>query len=341
MNRFSYQRASSVDDTVAALAGVAGARIIAGGSNLIDLIKSRVETPDALIDISRIAALDTITEIEDGGLRIGAMVTNAAVADDSRVKERYPLLAHAILAGATPQLRNAATMGGNLNQRTRCYYFTDAATPCNKREPGSGCPAIGGINRIHAILGASDHCIATHPSDMCVGLAALDATVQVTGPDGDRTIALADYHRLPGDTPQYDTTLKPGEMVTSVELPGTAAAFAPHFTYLKLRDRLSYAFALVSVAAALKLEDGVVRDARIALGGVAHKPWRRAEAEALLIGQSPGENSFARAADALLAGAIGHTHNAFKIELARRAIVRGLSQAQAGTPQSSIDKRIA
>jgi xanthine dehydrogenase YagS FAD-binding subunit len=341
MNRFSYERASSVDGAIVSLAGNPRAQIIAGGSNLIDLIKYNVEKPECLIDITRIEGLSDISETADGGLRVGAMVTNAALAIDSRVIKRFPLLASALLAGATPQLRNAATTGGNLNQRTRCYYFYDTATPCNKREPGTGCPAIKGLNRIHAILGTSEHCIATHPSDMCVALAALGAIVHVTGPNGDRAIPISAYHRLPGETPQFDSTLEHGEVVTSVELPGASQVFASHFTYLKLRDRLSYAFALVSVAAAIDLDGGIVRQARIALGGVAHKPWRREEAEALLIGKPAGAATFALAADALLAGARGFEHNLFKIELTRRAIIRGLTQAAAGTPQSSTDKRIA
>jgi xanthine dehydrogenase YagS FAD-binding subunit len=341
MNRFSYERPSSVDAAVTSLAGNSGARVIAGGSNLIDLIKYNVEKPESLIDITRIEGLSDISETADGGLRIGAMVTNAALAIDPRVIVRFPLLAAALLAGATPQLRNAATTGGNLNQRTRCYYFYDVATPCNKREPGTGCPAINGRNRIHAILGTSEHCIATHPSDMCVALAALEANVHVTGPNGDRAIPIGEYHRLPGETPQCDTTLQHGEVVTSVELPGASQVLASHFTYLKMRDRLSYAFALVSVAAAIDMSEGIVRQARIALGGVAHKPWRREEAEALLIGKPPDTATYALAAEALLAGARGFEHNHFKIELARRAIMRGLTQAAAGTPQSSIDKRIA
>ncbi len=341
MNRFSYEKTSSIDAAVVALAGNSHARIIAGGSNLIDLIKYNVEKPESLIDITRIKGLSNISDTPGGGLRVGAMVTNAALAIDQRVIARFPLLAAAILAGATPQLRNAATTGGNLNQRTRCYYFYDTATPCNKREPGTGCPAIAGLNRIHAILGTSDHCIATHPSDMCVALAALGAIVHVTGPSGDRAIPVGEYHRLPGETPHLDTTLRRGEVVTSVELPGASQVFASHFTYLKLRDRLSYAFALVSVAAAIDLDGGIVRQARIALGGVAHKPWRREEAEALLIGKPPTTVTYAQAADALLAGAKGFEHNRFKIELARRAIIRGLTQAAAGTPQSSTDKRIA
>jgi xanthine dehydrogenase YagS FAD-binding subunit len=341
MNRFSFERVSSIDAAVVALAGNSDAKIIAGGSNLIDLIKYNVEQPQTLIDISRIEGLSDISETIDGGLLIGSMVTNAALSADPRVIAKFPLLACALLAGATPQLRNAATTGGNLNQRTRCYYFYDTATPCNKREPGTGCPAINGLNRIHAILGTSEHCIATHPSDMCVALAALGAIVHVTGPDGDRDIPIGDYHRLPSETPQFDTTLLDGEVVTGVELPGLSQVFSSNFTYLKLRDRLSYAFALVSVAATIELDGGTVRQARIALGGVAHKPWRREDAEALLIGKIPNTTTYEQSADALLAGAKGFEHNCFKIELARRAIIRGLTQAAAGTPQSSTDKRIA
>ncbi len=341
MNRFSYEKASSVDNAVKSLADNPLGRIIAGGSNLLDLIKYNIEKPELLVDITRIEGLSEISETSDGGLRIGAMVSNAALARDARVTARFPLLVSALLAGATPQLRNAATTGGNLNQRTRCYYFYDTATPCNKREPGSGCPAINGLNRIHAILGTSEHCIATHPSDMCVALAALGAIVHVSGPQGARAIPIGAYHRLPGETPQFDTTLRHGEVVTSVELPGAARVFASRFTYLKLRDRLSYAFALVSVAAAVELDGKTIRQARIALGGVAHKPWRREEAEGLLVGKPAGAATYAQAADALLAGAKGFDHNRFKIELARRAIIRGLTQAAAGTPQSSTDKRIA
>lgn len=341
MNRFTYHRAGTVADAVQALSDDPAARIIAGGTNLVDLMKYNVETPSTLIDVTRIEALKGITETEDGGLRIGALVPNSTVAYDERVNARFPLLASAILAGATPQLRNAATTGGNLNQRTRCYYFYDVQTPCNKREPGSGCGAIGGLNRIHAVLGASDHCIATHPSDMCVGLAALGAEVVIAGPAGDRVIPIADYHRLPGDEPQHDNTLKPGEIVVAVVLPPGPESYASRYSYLKLRDRLSYAFALVSVAAALDVEGGVVGSARIALGGVAHKPWRRQDAEEALVGRPADEAAFSGAAHLLLSGAQGHEHNAFKIDLAQRAIVRALAQAAAGTPQSQTDKRIA
>ncbi|KQT78532.1 xanthine dehydrogenase family protein subunit M [Methylobacterium sp. Leaf466] len=335
MNRFDYVRAGTVAEAVQAVAG--GGRFIAGGTNLVDLMKYNVERPGRLVDITRLP-LDAIEEHE-GGLRIGALVTNATAAYDARIVARYPVLANAILAGASGQLRNAATTGGNLNQRTRCYYFYDEATPCNKREPGSGCPAIGGVNRIHAIFGASDACIATHPSDMCVALAALDAVVRVAGPGGERSIPFADYHRLPGDTPHIDTTLAPDEIVLSVDLPEQDAA--SHYTYLKLRDRLSYAFALVSVAAVLDLDGDTIRAGRFALGGVAHKPWRNPQAEASLRGKPATAETFEAAAAIVVSEAEPQSGNAFKVELARRAIVRGLSQAAAGTPQSISDKRIA
>ncbi|HET8611368.1 MAG TPA: xanthine dehydrogenase family protein subunit M [Sphingomonas sp.] len=337
MNRFAYARPATIEEAAALLARPAS-RAIAGGTNLVDLMKEGTESPDLLVDLRRLP-LRAIQETEDGGLSLGALVTNAETAWDERVEARFPLLSRAILAGASPQLRNAATNGGNLNQRTRCYYFYDVATPCNKRDPGSGCGAIGGVNRIHAILGASDQCIAVHPSDMCVALAALEARVKVHGPEGERTIPFADYHRLPGDDPSRDNMLAPGEIVTAIEL--SPFACGDHWTYLKLRDRLSYAFALISVATALRMEDGVIAEARIALGGVAHKPWRAPEAEALLAGKPPSEQAFHAAAERLLAGALGQGGNDFKIELARRAIVRALGQAAAGTPQSIVDKRIA
>lgn len=337
MNRFHYARPSSVEEAVS-LGSDAGARYIAGGTNLVDLMKDNVEQPSRLIDISRLP-LSNIEEIESGGLRLGALVPNADTAYDARVEQRYPLLSSAILAGASAQLRNAATNGGNLNQRTRCYYFYDTATPCNKREPGTGCGAIGGVNRIHAILGASEQCIATHPSDMCVALAALDAKVEVVGARGKRVIAFADYHRLPDSDPGRDNSLEPGELVTGIVLPDED--FTQNFSYLKLRDRLSYAFALVSVAAALRFDGETIVDARITRGGVAHKPWRRLEAEQLLCGQQAGPTAFGQAADALLEGAIGQGENDFKIPLARRAVVRALAQAAAGTPQSQTDKRVA
>jgi xanthine dehydrogenase YagS FAD-binding subunit len=337
MINFQYARANDVADAVRQIAADPAAKFIAGGTNLIDLMKEDVERPSQLIDISRLP-LNAVEETADGGLRIGALVPNSNLAYHPLIAQRYPVLASAILAGASAQLRNMASTGGNLLQRTRCSYFYDTATPCNKREPGSGCSAITGLNRMHAILGASEACIATQPSDMCVALAALDATVHVAGPAGERVIAFADFHRLPGDTPQRDTNLQPNEIVTAVELP--ARGFAANYTYLKIRDRLSYAFALVSVAAALELEREAIKEARLALGGVAHKPWRDPSTEAALRGQVANEATFTRAADVLLRDAKGFEHNAFKIGLARRAIVRALTQASAGTPQSQSNKKI-
>jgi xanthine dehydrogenase YagS FAD-binding subunit len=310
---------------------------VAGGTNLIDLIKEGVARPSRLIDITRLP-LGRLDETGDGGLRIGALVPNSDLAYHPQIEERYPLLRSAILAGASPQLRNMATTGGNLLQRTRCFYFYDTTTPCNKREPGSGCSAIDGLNRMHAILGTSEHCIATHPSDMCVALAALDARVLATGRNGERSIGFADFHRLPGDTPQLDTNLKKDEIITAIELP--PKGFTTNYSYLKIRDRLSYAFALVAVAAALEIENGVIKEARLALGGVAHKPWRDRQAESQLRGAPTSRESFVRAADHVLGDARGFGHNDFKIELARRAIVRTLTQAANGTPQSQSDKRI-
>jgi xanthine dehydrogenase YagS FAD-binding subunit len=334
---FDYARAHDVADAVRQIAVHPGARFIAGGTNLIDLMKQDVERPSRLIDISRLP----LKKVEEAGGRlwIGALVPNSDLAWHPLVARRYPLLASAILAGASAQLRNMASTGGNLLQRTRCYYFYDVATPCNKRTPGSGCSAIGGLNRMHAILGTSNTCIATHPSDMCVALAALDATVHVTGPAGERDIAFADFHRLPGDTPQRDTNLEANEIVTAVELP--SQGFAVNYSYLKIRDRLSYAFALVSVAAALELDGDTIKEARLALGGVAHRPWRDTFAEDALRGEKADRSTFARAADIVLRDAKGFAHNAFKLDLARRAIVRALRQAAAGTPQSQSNKKIA
>ena len=277
MINFQYARATDVADAVRQIAADPAAKFIAGGTNLIDLMKYEVERPLRLIDISRLP-LNTIEQTPEGGLRIGALVPNSDLAYHPLVERRYPLLSSAILAGASQQLRNMASTGGNLLQRTRCFYFYDTATPCNKREPGSGCSAIDGINRINAILGTSEACIATHPSDMCVALAALEAKVHVAGPAGERVIPFPDFHRLPGDTPHRDTNLEPNEIITAIELPG--AGFAANYSYLKIRDRLSYAFALVSVAAALELDGGRIKEARLALGGVAHKPWRDPEVEA-------------------------------------------------------------
>ena len=338
MNHFAYSRATSVADAVRQIAADRDARFIAGGTNLVDLMKEDVVRPTRLIDISRLP-LHKIEATRDGGLRIGALVANTDVAYFPEVERRYPLLARAILAGASPQLRNMASTGGNLLQRTRCYYFYDTATPCNKRQPGSGCAAIAGVNRMHAILGTSEQCIATHPSDMCVALAALDATVVAVGSGGERRIAFADFHRLPGNAPDRETNLAHDEIVTAVELP--PQGYATNYTYLKIRDRLSYAFALVSVAVGLALDGDTISEARIALGGVAHRPWRDPDAEAELRGKPASPESFAAAADLLLRGARGFGHNDFKIALARRAIGRALTQAANGTPQSSSDKRIA
>ncbi|MGX1099584.1 FAD binding domain-containing protein [Amorphus sp. MBR-141] len=337
MRPFSYTKARDVSEAVAELARDETARFIAGGTNLLDLMKYDVERPTRLVDITGLP-LDRIEETDDGGLSIGALVRNTDIAYDARIEARYPLLSSAILAGASPQLRNSATTGGNLRQRTRCSYFYDTATPCNKREPGSGCPAKTGFARYHAILGASKRCIATHPSDMCVAMVALDATVRVDGPDGARTIPFADFHRLPGETPQVETLLGHGEIIVAVDLP--AAGFAQHYSYLKIRDRLSYAFALVSVAAALEIDGDTVARARLAMGGVAAKPWRDPEAEAAMRGRPANAETFAAAADIFLAGADPVPGNAFKVDLAHRAIVRALSQAAAATPQSQTDKRI-
>ncbi len=337
MINFQYTRAHDLADAVRQIAADPTAKFIAGGTNLIDLMKEDVERPSRLIDISQLP-LKTVEETADGGLRIGALVRNSDLAYHPLIEQRYPMLASAILAGASAQLRNMASAGGNLLQRTRCYYFYDTAMPCNKREPGSGCSAIGGLNRMHAILGASEACIATHPSDMCVALAALDAKVHVAGPAGERAIAFSDFHRLPGDMPQRDTNLEPNEIVTAVELP--ARGFAANYTYLKIRDRLSYAFALVSIAAALELEGDTIKQARLALGGVAHKPWRDPAAEASLRGQAASQTAFTRAADLLLRDARGFEHNSFKIDLARRGIVRALTQAAQGAPQSQSNKKI-
>ncbi|WP_437270388.1 FAD binding domain-containing protein [Stutzerimonas balearica] len=328
MRPFSYHRPEAIDEALALIGP--DSRFIAGGTNLLDLMKENVLHPRRLIDINRLP-LREITPTPEGGLLIGALVGNAELAWDPRIEARYPLVAKAILAGASPQLRNMASTGGNLLQRTRCYYFYDAQTPCNKREPGSGCPARDGLNRMHAILGASEACVAVHPSDLCVALAALGAQVHTQGPQGKRRIDFADFHRLPGDEPWRDNNLDERELITAVELP--AQGYANHCAYLKLRDRASYAFALVSVAAALDLDGEQIRGARIALGGVAHKPWRVIEAEQLLCGRRAEPAAFAEAAERLLQGAQPLAGNAFKIELARRAIVRALGEAAGGTPR--------
>jgi xanthine dehydrogenase YagS FAD-binding subunit len=322
MNPFTYSRPTSVNEAVN-LSGAA-TRFIAGGTNLLDLMKENIARPEHLIDITRLP-LNDISETADGGLLIGALVSNADLAWHPLIEQRYPLLSQAVLAGASPQLRNMASTGGNLLQRTRCYYFYDSTVPCNKREPGSGCPARDGLNRIHAILGASDECVATHPSDMCVALAALEAVVHVQGRAGQRSIEFADFHRLPGDAPQRDNQLADDELITAIELP--APSFAGQGKYLKIRDRASYAFALISVAASLELDGDVIRNVRLALGGVAHKPWRDKVVEQMLVGKPVSRENFAAAADALLADAEPLEHNAFKVKLARRAIIRTLSDA--------------
>jgi xanthine dehydrogenase YagS FAD-binding subunit len=337
MINFQYTRATDVSDAIRLIVADPAAKFIAGGTNLIDLMKDDVERPSRLIDISRLP-LKAIEETPAGGVLIGALVPNSDLAYHPMIEQRYPLLASAILSGASQQLRNMASTGGNLLQRTRCFYFYDTVTPCNKREPGSGCSAINGVNRINAILGTSEACIATHPSDMCVALAALDAKVHVAGPAGSRVIAFSDFHRLPGDTPHRDTNLDEPEIITGIELP--KKGFNTNYSYLKIRDRLSYAFALVSVAAALELDGDTITNARLALGGVAHKPWRDKAAEAGLIGQRVQQTTFIDAASLLLREAKGYSHNAFKIGLAHRAIVRTLGQAARATPQLQSVKTI-
>ncbi len=325
MEAISYERASDVASAIRS-AQQPGTAFIGGGTNLLDLMKGGVERPVRLVDITHIRGLDSVDPLPNGGLRIGALVRNSDAANHATVRARYPLLTQALVAGASAQLRNMATVGGNLMQRTRCYYFYDPAfAQCNKREPGSGCAAIGGHTRIHAILGASPQCIAVNPSDMSVALAALDAVVRVNGPRGERTIAFGDFHRLPGDRPDLDTTLQPGELITAVDLP--PPLYSDHAYYLKVRDRASYAFALVSVAAALQMEGDTVRSARIALGGVAHKPWRASAAEQMLAGQPLTDANLRAAAAAALRDARPQRDNAFKIPLAQRSIVRALRQA--------------
>src|SRR5262245_27123264 len=327
MNPFEYVSATDYESAIDAAANPAApARFLAGGTNLIDLMREGVDQPRLVVDISRLP-LASVEERPGGGIRIGAMVRNSHLASHPIVRAQFPLLSQAILNGASAQLRNMSTTGGNLMQRTRCYYFYDTATHCNKREPGSGCDALGGFNRVHAILGASSQCIATHPSDMCVALAALDATVNIEGPTGARAVPFADFHRLPGETPDVDTNLLRGELITSVNLPGSSAGLRS--AYRKVRDRASYAFALVSVAAAMRIADGRIHDLRLALGGVAHKPWRASAAEHTLLGQVPTRDAFARAADAELQPAVPQAHNAFKIPLAKRTIVAVLSELAA------------
>jgi xanthine dehydrogenase YagS FAD-binding subunit len=334
MNPFAYQRATAPDAAIHAVSAP-GAKFLGGGTNLIDLMKDNVEHPTLLIDVTHLDFTQVVAA-PNGGVMIGAGVRNTDLANHDLIRTEYPLLSEALLSGASPQLRNMATTGGNLLQRTRCYYFMDTAFPaCNKRAPGTGCAAIKGYNRIHAILGQSDHgstsnetCIATNPSDMNVAMAALDATVHVQGSRGKRSIPFADFHRLPGTTPQLDTTLKPDELILAVELP--AAKFAKNSHYLKARDRNSYAFALISVATGLEMNGSTIKSAGLALGGVAHKPWRSLEAEKSLLGATPGPEAFKKAADIALTGAKGYEHNAFKIELAKLSIVRALTLAAQG-----------
>ncbi|HEV7577475.1 MAG TPA: xanthine dehydrogenase family protein subunit M [Caldimonas sp.] len=325
MRAFTYERAESAGAAAAAVAARPDTKFIAGGTNLLDLMKLQVEAPLHLVDINRIGGLDRIDPMADGGLRIGTLVRNADLAADLRVRRDYAVLSRALLAGASGQLRNKATTGGNLLQRTRCYYFYDTSKPCNKRAPGSGCAAIGGFNRMHAIVGASDRCIATHPSDMAVAMRALDARVETIVPGGaQRVIPIAELHRLPGETPQIETTLQPGELITAVTLPPPLPG---RHLYRKVRDRASYAFALVSVAAIVDSVQGRVRSARLAFGGLAHKPWRVEAAEQALVGAPASAAAVDAAADAVLAGARGQGHNDFKIPLARRALASVVAEA--------------
>src|SRR6202521_957726 len=331
MNRFEYIRPATIAEAVAA-ASEPGAAYLAGGTNLLDLMKGGITRPSRLVDVTRLPGLSAIEPLADGGVRIGALVRNADLAHDPGFARRFPAVAEALLSGASAQLRNAATVGGNLLQRTRCAYFYDVASACNKREPGSGCEARGGENRLHAVMGWSERCIATHPSDFCVPLVALDAVVEIEGRAGRREIALEALYRLPGDTPERENVLEPGDLIVALRLPGEARAFSAHQRYLKVRERTSYAFAIVSAAAALRIEQGAIRDARLALGGVAAKPWRARAAEEILQGARPGPDAYRRAAEAALAGAKPSGDNQFKIELAQRILVRALTLAMAGTP---------
>jgi xanthine dehydrogenase YagS FAD-binding subunit len=327
MRTFTYERVVDAHDAVVA-AGRPGAKFISGGTNLLDLMKLEIERPRHLVDISRLP-LREIEELPDGGLRIGAQAANSDAAGDARVRTRYPVLTQALVAGASGQLRNKASVGGNLLQRTRCPYFYDTAAPCNKRDPGSGCSAIGGFNRIHAILGASDACIATHPSDMAVAMAALDAEVELLDADGaQRRVPIGEFHRLPGTTPHVETVVRPGEMITAVVLP---PARPGRQFYRKVRDRASYEFALVSVAAIVATDQGTISGARVAFGGVAHKPWRSAEAEAVLVGRPATMATYRAAAEAAMREAVGRGHNDFKIELAQRTLCRTLAQLAEGS----------
>jgi len=326
MRPFEYLRVADAASAASAIGGVPGAQFLAGGSNLVDLMKEDIERPTRLVDIRQLPLRQI--QRSRAGLSLGALATNTETANHPLVRENYPLLTQAIVAGASGQLRNMATNGGNLLQRTRCNYFYDTASPCNKREPGTGCGAREGLNKIHAVFGWSDACVATYPGDMANALYALDASVRVRAVDGrERLVPVADLHRLPGDTPQRDTNLAHGDLIVAIELPVASAEFARHCHYLKVRDRSSYAFAMVSVAAALQLEGGTIRQARVVLGGVAHKPWRSAEAEAALVGQRADEAVFAKAAQAALSGARPLAHNGYKVELGQRSVVRALMRA--------------
>jgi xanthine dehydrogenase YagS FAD-binding subunit len=332
MNRFDYVRPATIEAALDS-AAAPGAAFIAGGTNLLDLMKGDIMRPARLIDISRLPGLGEIERLEDGAWRIGALVRNADLAHDRDFAAAFPAIAEALLSGASAQLRNAATAGGNVMQRTRCAYFYDTASACNKRSPGTGCDARGDETRLAAILGASAACIATNPSDFCVPLAAFDAVVEIAGPGGAREVPLEAFHLLPGDNPAVETVLAPGELITAIQLPAAAAAFAGHARYVKVRERTSYAFAVVSAAAGLVMEDGRIAQARLAFGGVAAKPWRAREAEALLVGAAPGRETFRAAAEAAMAEATPCGENGFKIELARRLAVRAFTLAAAGTPQ--------
>lgn len=328
MKELTYHRADDAASAVALVSGDPDAHFLGGGTNLVDHLKLGVARPSTLVDVSRLP-MDEVTELPDGGLRVGANVRNSDLAAHPAVRRGWPVVARALLAGASGQIRNQATTGGNLLQRTRCVYFQDVTTPCNKREPGSGCSAIGGYGRYNAILGASESCVTVHPSDLAVGLAAVDATVVVLGPDGERRVPINEFHRLPGDRPEADTTLAHGELVTAVELP--ASAVARRSTYRKARDRASYAFALVSVAAGVELgEDGRVDDVRLAWGGVAHKPWRATVAEEALRGQFVSEESVRVAAEAELAAAVTDEQTAFKVPMVRNLTALTLTSLSEG-----------
>jgi xanthine dehydrogenase YagS FAD-binding subunit len=331
MKNFEYIRPANAAEAIAA-ATEPGAAYLAAGTNLLDLMKGGVMRPHRLVDITRLPGLDRIEHLPDGSVRVGAMVRNADLAHDRAFAKSYPAVAEALLSGASAQLRNAATVGGNLLQRTRCAYFYDTASACNKRDPGTGCDARGGDNRLHAVLGWSDACIATNPSDFCVPLVALDAVVEIEGRNGRREIPIEALHRLPGDHPEQDSALAPGELIVAIRLPSAARDFAAHARYLKVRERTSYAFAVVSAAAALRLDAGKIADVRLSLGGVAAKPWRVRAAEEILIGATPGPQVYRNAARAGLAEARPSGDNAFKIELAQRILVRALTLAAAGTP---------